>query len=393
VDFAFSEEQDEFRETLRRFLAEKSPSAEVRRVMESPEGYDPVLWKQMATELGLQGLALPEACGGQGFGCLELGIVFEEMGRALLPSPYLATVGLAASAIQAVASEAEQGELLPGIASGATVATLALGEAGGGFGLEEIALRAVADGDVHRLTGRKTFVLDAAVADLLLVVARTPEGALALFALRSDEPGVRVTPTDPLDPLRRHAHLDLDGAVAQRLGSGDAPPQGRGSAPPLARGSAAASLRRALQRSAILVAAEMVGAAQRCLEMSVEHAKARVQFARPIGSFQAIKHKTAEVLLEVECARSAAYWSWWAAEQDDERQLAEAAHVAKAVCGDALARAAAENVQIHAGIGFTWEHDAQLFYKRARSADVLLGDARWHRARLADLLGLTAAEA
>ncbi len=376
MDFAFSDEQEEFRETLRRFLAEKAPSAEVRRVMESPEGYDPALWKQMATELGLQGLAIPEAHGGQGFGFLELGIVFEEMGRVLLPSPYLATVGLAATAIQAVADEAEQHALLPGIASGETLATLALAEPGSaGPALEDLALRAVADGEEHRLTGRKTFVLDGAIADLVLVAARPAEGTageLALFAVRGDDPGLRAVPTEPLDPLRRHAHLDFDGALAESVGAGDA----------------TAALGRALQQGAILVAAEMLGAAQRCLEMSVAYAKQRVQFARPIGSFQAIKHKAAEMLLEVECARSAAHWSWWAAEQDDDAQLAEAAHVAKAVCADALTRAAAENVQIHGGIGFTWEHDAQLYYKRARSADVLLGDAHWHRARLAALLGL-----
>lgn len=374
MDFAFSDEQDEFRDTLRRFLAEKSPAAEMRRVMDSPEGYDAALWKQMASELGLQGVAIPEAQGGQGFGFLELGIVFEEMGRVLLPGPYLATVGLAAEAIRAAASPEQQAALLRGIAAGETLATLAVPEEQGSWDPADIALRAEPEGEGARLTGRKPFVLDGAQSDLVVVAAREPGGGLGLFAARGDDPGLRATPCDPLDPLRRHAHLDLEGVRGERLGEGDA----------------TAALQRALHRGAILLAAEMVGAAQRCLETSVEYARTRIQFARAIGSFQAVKHKAAEVLLEVESARSAAYWSWWVAEQDDPARLAEAAHLAKAVCADTLARAAAENVQIHGGIGFTWEHDAQLYYKRARSADVLLGDASWHRARLAEGLGLGA---
>ena len=367
MDFAFSEEQDEFRETLQRFFAERVPPPELRRVMDSPEGYDPALWKQMAEELGLQGVVIPEAFGGQGFGFLELGIVLEEMGRVLLPGPYLASAVLATHAILTAGSPDDQTALLPGIAAGETVATLALVEESGRFDPDAVGVTASPDG---RLSGRKLFVLNGAQADLILVTARAADGAPALYRIASDASGVEVSPVDSFDPLRRYAHVQLDGAQAIRLGEG---------------GNATAQLERVLHLGAVAVAAGMVGSAQRCLDMAVAYAKERIQFGRPIASFQAIKHKAADVLLEVESARSAAYWSWWVAENDPDT-LAEAAHVAKSACADALLHAAAENVQIHGGIGFTWEHDAQLYFKRAKSDDVLLGDATWHRARLADRL-------
>ncbi len=375
MDFAFSEEQEEFRETLRRFFEEKATSADVRRMMESPEGYDPALWKQMSEELGLPGIRIPEAYGGQGFGFLELGIVQEEMGRVLLPSPFLASVVLAGETILAAGTAEQKQALLPGIASGATLATLALTEAGGRWDAEGVALPVELDGDAFRLTGRKTLVLDAAIANLLLVAARTPgttgaEG-ISLYVVPADDPGVTITPLETLDPLRRQSHVELDRARGTLLGPEDA-------AWPL--------LARVLDRAAIALAAEMTGAAERCLDLSVAYARERIQFGRPIGSFQAIKHKAAEVLLEVESAKSAAWWASWVADSDGE-DLAEAASLAKAFCADALARAAAENLQIHGGLGFTWENDAQLYYKRARSSDILLGDASWHRARLAEGLG------
>jgi alkylation response protein AidB-like acyl-CoA dehydrogenase len=369
VDFAYSEEQEEFRGTLRRFLESRSPLAEVFRVMATERGHDPDVWKQISGELGLPGLAIPEALGGQGFGFLELGIAFEEMGRVLLPSPCLATC-VAASAVLAGASEAQQRELLPGIASGETLATLALVEPGGDWAPESVALAAVRAGADYALEGEKTLVLDGHVADLAIVAARAG-GELALFAVRRGE-GVEATPLEALDPTRRLARLRFAGARAERLGG---------------RAAGAAALARALDHAAIALAAEMTGGAARCLELAVAWARERHQFARSIGSFQAVKHKTAEVLLEVESAKAAAAWACWTADQDGPER-AQAAHLAKSFCADAYLRAAAENIQIHGGVGFTWEVPHHLHYRRAKVSESLFGDSVFHRARLVGELGL-----
>jgi alkylation response protein AidB-like acyl-CoA dehydrogenase len=376
MDFAFSDEQEEFRETLRRFFEEKSPSAEVRRLMETSEGYDPGVWKQMAEELGLQGVHVPEAYGGQGFGFLELGIVLEEMGRVLFPSPFFATVCLATNAILNAGSEAQKQSLLPGIAAGETLATLALCEDSGRFDAAGISLEARPDGGGYRLDGHKSFVIDGHIADLLVVAARVAGSAgtdgVTLLTVRSDDPGVMATPLETMDEVRKQARIEFSGARAELLG------EEGGGWPPLSK---------TLDQAVIMLAAEMLGASQRCLEMAVEYAKVRMQFARPIGSFQAIKHKAADVLLEIELAKSAGYYSWWVADQDGE-DLAEAASLAKSVCSDTFLLAAAESIQIHGGIGFTWEHDAHLYLKRARGSEILFGDATEHRARLATQLGL-----
>jgi alkylation response protein AidB-like acyl-CoA dehydrogenase len=375
MDFAFSDEQEEFRATLRRFFDEKAPPAEVRRASQSAEGYDVDLWKQMGEELGLQGVHVPESCGGQGFGFLELGIVLEEMGRGLTPSPFLPTA-LATLAIRNAATAAQQEALLPALASGSEIATLAVTEASGRWDAVGISLEAAPDGDEVVLSGEKPFVIDAAAASRLVVAARQPgsSGAqgITLCTLAGDAPGVQVAPVESMDPLRRLGRVELREARAQVLGEA---------------GGAGPALRKTAAQACIALSAEMVGAAQRCLDMAVEYAKVRVQFARPIGSFQAIKHKAADVLLELELARSAAYWACWVADEDGP-ELEEAAHLAKALCGDALRLASAENIQIHGGIGFTWEHDAHLYYKRSQGSDVLFGDPVEHRAALATHLGL-----
>ncbi len=372
MDFAFSDEQEEFRSTLQRFFEEKAPSTEVRRLMETSEGYDPAVWKQMAEELGLQGIHLPEEYGGQGFGFLELGIVLEEMGRVLLPSPFYATVCLAANAILNAGNQSQKQALLPGIAAGETLATLALCEDSGRFDAAGITLEAVPEGEGYRLDGHKSFVIDGQVADCLVVVARlagsTGTDGITLVTVHSNDPGVAATPLETMDEIRKQARIEFSGARGEILGE-----EGKGW-PPLAK---------TLDQANIMLAAEMLGASQKCLEMAVEYAKVRMQFARPIGSFQAIKHKAAEVLLEIELAKSAGYYSWWVADERQE-ELAEAASVAKSVCADTFLLAAAEGIQIHGGIGFTWEHDAHLYLKRAKGSEILFGDATAHRARLAD---------
>jgi alkylation response protein AidB-like acyl-CoA dehydrogenase len=379
LDFGFSDEQDEFRAVVRRFLEERWSVAEVRRLADTPEGFDRGTWKQMAAELGLQGLALPETVGGQGFSFVELGIALEEMGRQLAGGPFLASAVLAAEALSGAGDAAQRAEWLPAIAAGDTIAALAVLEPSGAPGVEGVSATCRRDASGWRVSGAKAAVLDGQNADLLVVAAREPgsrgEAGLSLLLVRADAPGLTVTPVAGLDLTRKLADLTLADAPAVPLG---------------APGGAGAALARTLDLGAIALAAEATGAAARCLEMAVAYAKTRVQFSRPIGSFQAIQHKAAEVLLELESARSAAYWSWWVASQGGAApaELAEAASVAKATCSDALSRAAAENVQIHGGVGFTWEFDCHLFFRRAKTTELLLGDPIWHRARIAERLGL-----
>lgn len=378
MDFAFSDEQEEFRTVVRRFVEERWSIAEVRKHVESPAGFDRSVWKQMAAELGLQGLAISEAHGGQGFGFLEVGIALEELGRQLAGGPFLASAVVAAHAIAAGATAEQCAEWLPAIASGASVATLAALEASGRPGTGGIEATCSRGANGWRVSGRKVAVLDAQNADLLIVAAREAgsrgDAGVSLLAVRPDVAGLVVKPTDCLDLTRKLADVELADTPATLLGDA---------------GAAAPALARALDAGAIAIAAESVGAAARCLEASVAYAKSRIQFARPIGAFQAIKHKAAEVMLELESARSAAYWSWWVAAQPNvaARDLTEAASVAKTSCNEALSRAAAENVQIHGGVGFTWEFDCHLFYRRAKVAELLFGDPTWHRARLAAQLG------
>ncbi len=371
MNFAFSEEQEELRSSVRRFLDDKSPIPEVRRLMETTEGYDPAVWAQMGTQLGLQGLAIPEEHGGSGFTYVELIVVFEEMGRSLLCAPYFATIALAANAILTTGDDAAKKELLPGIATGDTIATLAFTEDNGRWDEGGITTTATRAGDGWTLDGHKMFVLDGHVANLLVVAARTPAG-LSLFAVEGDAAGLTRTPLATMDQTRKQARLELAGTPGRLIG---------------ADGGASPGLSRTLDLAAVALAAEQVGGAQRCLDMSVEYAKERVQFGRPIGSFQAIKHKCADMLLEVESAKSAAYYAGWAAAESSD-ELPVVASLAKAYCSDAYFHAAAENIQIHGGIGFTWEHDAHLYFKRAKSSELLLGDPTYHRELLAQRIGL-----
>ena len=371
MNFAFSPEQEEFRLSLRRFLADKSPAAEVRRLMETEAGYDPQVWKQLADQLGLPGLAIPEEFGGAGATPVELGIAFEEMGRALLCAPFFSTVGLAAQALLAAGDEQAKREYLPRIADGSLLATVAVTEEDGRWDLAAVQTSAAADSaapGAYRLDGTKMFVVDGHIAQVLLVVARTDEG-LGLFAVDAVDAGVVRTLLPTLDMTRKLARVELNG-VPGRLVSGP--------------GDATEALSRALDLALVALTAEQAGGAQRCLDMAVDYAKIRMQFGRLIGSFQAIKHKCAEMLIEVESAKSAAYHA--AGSTPDE--LGVAAAIAKAYCSEAYFHVAAETIQVHGGIGFTWEHDAHLYFRRAKSSQLLLGDEHYHRERFAALTGI-----
>ncbi|HZQ78295.1 MAG TPA: acyl-CoA dehydrogenase family protein [Acidimicrobiia bacterium] len=377
MNFAFSEEQEELRRSVRRFLEDKSPVTEVRRLMETTDGYDPKVWSQMANELGLQSLHIPEAYGGQGFSFVELVVVLEEMGRALLCAPFFSTVCLAANAILNAGTEEQRAALLPGIASGETIATLAFTEPAGKWDANGITMEAAPDGSGgYTLDGTKMFVLDGHVADLVVVAARAAgtggtEG-ISFFTVPGDAPGLTRTALPTMDQTRKQAKLEFSGVKASLLGE---------------EGAGWAALSKTLDQVAVCLAAEQVGGAQRCLDMSVEYAKVRIQFGRPIGSFQAIKHKCADMLLEVESSKSAAYYAGWAAAEDND-ELPVVASLAKSYCSEAYFHAAAENIQIHGGIGFTWEHDAHLYFKRAKSSEILFGDPTYHRELLAQRIGI-----
>ena len=376
VNFAFSDEQEQLRDAVRRFLEAKSPSTEVRRLMDTTDGYDPAVWAQMANELGLQSLHIPEEFGGQGFTFVELAIVLEEMGRVLLCAPYFSTVVLAADAIINAGTDAQKGELLPGIAGGETIAALAFTEPNGKWDASGIEMVAQGSGDSYTLDGTKMFVIDGHLADCIVVAARlegtSGEEGISLFTVAGDAAGLTRTALATMDQTRKQAKLEFSGVAAAPLGT---------------PGEGWAALSKTLDQAAACLANEMVGGAQQVLDMSVEYAKVRVQFGRPIGSFQAIKHKCADMLLEVESGKSAAYYAAWAAAEDNE-ELPVAASLAKAYCSDAYFHAAAENIQIHGGIGFTWEHDAHLYFKRAKSSEILFGDATYHRELLAQRIGI-----
>lgn len=368
MNFALTDAQEELRRSVRDFLAQTSSSADVRRLMATTEGHDPAAWRRMA-EMGLLGLVIPGRHGGAGLTPVELAVVLEEMGRFLFCAPYFSTVVLAAGAVMAAGDEVAGANLLPGIASGEVVATLALTDESGRWDGQGVAVAASGSGGAYLLDGRSSFVVDGHTATVVFVVARS-EAGLSLFAVEGDAPGLVRTALPTMDQTRKQARLDMCACPARLVGT---------------EGQGWAVVRRALDLAAVALAAEQVGGAQRCLEMSVQHAKERFQFGRPIGSFQAIKHKCAEMLLEVESARSAAYYAAWTAAHDDD-ELPVMAAMAKAYCSEAYFRAAAETIQVHGGIGFTWDHDAHLYFKRAKSSELLLGDPAYHRERLAQLV-------
>ena len=365
---SFSEELEELRTAVREFLQDRSPETRVRALMETPTGFDREVWTVMAEQLGLLGLGIPEEYGGAGYGFAELGVVFEEMGRVLFGGPFLATV-LAGQAILLTGDTQAAADLLPGIAAGRTVATVAGLETEGRWGEEAVTTRAVATADGWRLDGTVMFVLDGCSADLLVVPARTGAG-VGLFAVDAAADGLGRTPLATLDQTRKQARIDLGGVGGRLLG-------GPGEGWPV--------LEKVRRLALVALAAEQVGGAAKVLEDAVEYAKTRMQFGRPIGSFQAIKHKCADILVEVESARSAAYQAVSAAAADDP-ELPLVASIAAAYCAEAYVHAAAENIQIHGGIGFTWEHPAHLYFKRAKSSLLMFGDPVHHREVVASLI-------
>jgi alkylation response protein AidB-like acyl-CoA dehydrogenase len=370
VTSVFGEERQELRRVVRRFFAEKSGEAEVRRLMETAEGYDKAVWEQLAQQLGLTGLVVPEDYGGSGFSQIEAAIVLEEMGRALLCAPFLASVVLAANLLLAVGDERAKRDLLPGISGGSTIATVALAENSRPWDEDGVRTGARQDGGSWRLDGEKIFVLDGGIADVLLVVARAASG-VSLFEVRAGAGGMTVSPMRTTDRTRKLSHVQFSDTPARLVGT-----EGAGWAP----------VERMLDLVSIALAAEDVGGALRLVELSADYARTREQFGRTIGSFQAIKQKLADMLLSVELAKAAVYRA--ATIADDETTLPAEASMAMALCSDSYVQIAYDTIQVHGGIGFTWEHPAQLYFRRARSNALLFGTPDHHRELVARRMGL-----
>jgi alkylation response protein AidB-like acyl-CoA dehydrogenase len=364
-------DQEEIRAVARRFLESRYPSERVRALMGTPTGFERADWDELV-ELGWPGIALPEAVGGTGYGMAERCLLVEEMGRALAAGPYLGSAVLAADALSAVRTPAAE-ELLAAITAGEQLATLvAAGDLAAG---PDVAgeVHASAAGERILLNGRGGQTLDAHLADVLLVAAHVGGGEVGLFAVRQGD-GTRFGEVMTVDETRRFSQVEFADAPAVRLDGG---------------GDARTAIDDGLRHSAITLAAEMVGGAQRCLEMTVEYMKERQQFGVAIGSFQALKHRLADLAVAVDAAREGVYFAADAVDDGGGREgVVAAAAVAKAGASDAYVYATEETVQLHGGIGFTWEHDAHLFYKRALVSSRLLGLATDHRDRLAIALGV-----
>jgi alkylation response protein AidB-like acyl-CoA dehydrogenase len=362
---------DELREAVRGFLADKSPESAVRAAMQTRERYDRAVWDQLARQLRLPGLALPGEYGGDGFGLTELEVVLEEMGAALLCSPFFGTVVLAAQSLLASGDAAACARYLPPIAAGEVTATLAVAEGAASWDPATVAARAQRTPDGWALTGTKSFVIDGATADLVLVIAATAAGP-GLFAVHRGAPGLHAEPMTTLDATRAMAVLRLEQVPAVLVG---------------AEGQAGRLVSRVLDRACVALAAEQAGGARRCLEMSAGHARTRYQFGRPIGSFQAVKHTCADMLVRVELAEATARE---AARLADEAaaEFPAAAAAAHICCSQAFLFAATENIQVHGGIGFTWEHPAHLYFRRAKSAELLFGAPADCHERLLDRLAI-----
>lgn len=359
-EFEFTEELDELRAMVREFCAEVSPESVVRETMSTEVGFDPGLWRRLATELGVLGLAVPEAFGGEGAGLVYQAVVVEELGAALVCGPVLGTVLLAMPALNALSDDEVKAEYLPPLIQGERIATLAIPSAGGLFAADQVAVEATRDDEGWRLSGALSQVPDGLAADLLLVAART-EAGVALFAVDTTE-GVARTSLATLDLTRRQADIVLENAVARRIAAEDECPR---------------VCERALLVASALLAVEQVGGGQKMLDATVAHVRDRLQFGRPVGSFQAVKHRCANMLVSLEQARSAAYHAVWAL-QDGTDDARLAVSLARAVASESYAWISGSAIQMHGGLGFTWEGSPHLYFKRATTDALILGSAEEH---------------
>lgn len=353
MQFGLSESQQFLKDSAREFFAGECPGAEVRRLMETDSAYDAALWSKL-TEQGYTGIVYPETFGGVGLGKVELMLLMEEAGRALLPGPFFSTVVFAGSVLDVVCSPAEKKRYLEPICRGEARATVAVLEAGASWDLRHIELSVVK----ARLNGEKLFVSDAGVADFIIVVARN-----GVYVVDSKAPGLKISPMSSMDLTRKLYVVEFSNTPAEEIGG-------------------AGNLSRALDVAAAAISAELVGGMQRALEITVEYAKTRKQFGKPIGMFQAVQHQCADMYLETESARSAAYYAGWALEENSP-DAGTAVSIAKMYASDAGRTVGNRSIQIHGGMGFTWENDLHLYYRRAKASETAFGDATFHRERIA----------
>ena len=378
MDIGFSEEQELLRDTARKFLDSECPTTFVRQMMATADAVTPEFWAQLA-ENGWLGISFAEEDGGSGLGLLDLVVLMEEIGRAVMPGPFPATVLLGGAAIAEAGSPAQRAEWLPRIAAGEAKATLAVTEPNARWDAAGITLAAAEARGGFVLSGSKMFVPDAHLADAIVVAARTRDGStmedgISLFLVPKGAAGLSLRLLPSVDETRKLCEVRLDNVMAPAsalLGE-------------LHRGWPAVA--RVVDRAAVALSAEMCGAAQRVMEMTVDYAKMREAFGKPIGSYQGVKHKCADMLVDIENARSLTYYAAWAVDEADP-EAAMAVSMAKAAASDAGRKVCAAGIQLHGGIGMTWEHDLQLYLKRAKASEIAFGDATWHRERIARLIG------
>ncbi len=365
AEFIFTDEQAQLRAAVRKFCADNFDEQSVRTLMESDPTFDPKVWTRLGTELGVLGLSVPEDDGGVGGTLVDQAVAVEELGASLACGPVFGTVYLAIPALVAASAGEARDGLLADLVEGRRTAAFAVTDHAGAF--DPASVEVITDGDT--LTGTVERVVDAGAADVLLVAARGPDG-IALYAVDGSAAGVQRRPLATLDLTRPQATVELSGARGLLVAGPD---------------EADRVITHALQVGSALLAVEQVGAGQHLLDLSVSYAKSRLQFGRPIGSFQAVKHKLADLLVDLEHARSTAYHAVWAL-TDGSDDPALAVSIAQATASAALTRIAADTVQVHGGIGFTWEHQAHLYFKRATTDAALLGSAEQHRSRVAELV-------
>jgi len=379
MDFGFSQEQELLRATARKFFENECPSTFVRARMEEPVGVTDGFWNKLA-EQGWLGLVYPEALGGSGLGFVDLTVLMEEMGRCVMPGPFFSTVLLGGLAILEAGSAAQKNEWLGKIAAGEARTTLALTEPNARWDAAGVTVTARQGGSGFVLNGTKLFVPDAHLADVLVVAARvaegkSPEDGVSLFLVPRDAAGMTVALLPTMDQTRKLCEVTFR----------DTPVDAGALLGPM--GAAWPSIARVLQRATVALCAEMCGGAQKILEMTTDYAKIRVAFGKPIGTYQGVKHKAADMLVDVENAKSLTYYAAWAMDENAP-EAGLAASMAKAYVSDAYRKVAGTGIQLHGGIGFTWEHDLHLYFKRAKSSEFTFGDAAYHRERVAQLINL-----
>lgn len=378
MDIKLNEDQIEIARQARRFCENESPMAYVRAMFEDGRGFTDPFWAKQA-EMGWAAMCVPEAYGGLAMQLTDLAVVLEEMGRAMTPGPFFSTVCLAAEAVMAAGNESQKAEFLSPLAMGEMKGTLALHEADGGADPSYVQMTARADGDGYVLEGTKVPVPDAHVADIIVCAARTragnvPENGITLFLVDPRAKGVSITPLPAMDGTRKLCAVAFKGVrvdSSRVLGKAD------GGWGPLSR---------VLARAQVALCAESLGGAHKAMEIATQYAKERIQFDQPIGAYQAIKHRCAQIYVEAESARSLLYWAAWAQDNEDARTAQIAASVAKAYCSEVYRNATAGAIQVLGGTGFSWEHDIHLYLKRAKANEVMLGDPVYHRERVVQLI-------